>query len=298
MSSFPEVAPELLREKRRVNNSQVSSVLSTEEREQLRHPLERRVTAIVAVIAAILVVLLAAFLYWGTEWLEDRPSIGKYKPQLDILLAAVLGAPIVAGYAKHRRRELAQEESIRVSATQLPEIHQVLVRYGARLGIPLPDLYLSDGVEHTTSFAWEGRQCVILSTHDFEMCPDAFDDIIEFVIAREVGHICLGHTSFTGELLKSLVAPIPFLRTPLSQFRTYSCDRYGAFLAPRAIRAVIVVATGDRLRNLVNLDAYFAQLDEGVPKGWLTILLGLTRKRVPLADRVLELRRAGLLTKD
>lgn len=297
MTSFPDVPSGLLREKHHLNNSQVPSVLSTEERDRLRHPFERRVAAIVGVIAAILVVVMVAFLYWGTEWLEARPSIGKYKPQLDILVAAVLGAPIFVGYAKHRRRELAQEESIRVSATQLPEIHQVLVGYCGRLGISLPDLYLSDGVEHTTSFAWEGRQCVILSTHDFEMCPDAFDDIIEFVIAREVGNICLGHTSFTGELLKSLAAPIPFLRAPLTQFRTYSCDRYGAFLAPRAIRAVIVVATGDRLRNLVDLDAYLAQLDEGVPKGWLTLVLSLTRKRVPLADRVLELRRAGMLTK-
>jgi hypothetical protein len=287
----------LLRGTLRLHNAQVPSRLSTEQRDRLRHPLERRVATTVGVIAAILAVLMVVFLFWGTEWLEARPAIGKYKPQLDILLAAVLGAPIVVGYAKHRRRQLAQEESIRVSATQLPGIHQVLVRHCARLGIQLPDLYLSDGVEHTTSFAWQGRECIILSTHDYETCPESFDDIVDFMIARQVGNICLGHTRFASELLKSFVAPVPFLRGPLGQFWTYSCDRYGAFLAPRAIRAVIVAATGDRLRDLVNLDVYLAQLDEDVPKGWVTVVLGLTRKRVPLANRVLELRRAGLLTK-
>lgn len=272
-------------------------MLSTTEREGLRHPLERRVSTVVGVFAAILAVLLVGVVFWGTEWLEARPAIGKYKPQLDILVVAVLGAPIVVGYAKHRRRELAQEESIRVSATQLPELHQVLVRHCDRIGIPLPDLYLSDGVEHTTSFAWQGRECIILSTHDFETCPESFEEIIDFMIARQVGNICLGHTRFTSELLKSFVAPVPFLRGPLGQFWTYSCDRYGAFLAPRAIRAVIVAATGDQLRNHVNLDAYLSQIDEEISGGWLALVLGLTRKRVPLAHRVLELRRAGLLTK-
>jgi hypothetical protein len=251
----------------------------------------------VGVFAVVLAALMVWFVFWGTEWLEARPAIAKYKPQLDVLLAAVLGAPIVVGYAKHRRRELAQEESIRVSATQLPEIHEVLVRHCTRLGMELPDLYLSDGVEHTTSFAWQGHECVILSTHDYETCPDSFDDIVDFMIARQLGNICLGHTRFGSELLKSFVAPVPFLRGPLGKFRTFSCDRYGAFLAPRAIRAVIVAATGDRLRDLVNLDAYLAQLDEGTPRGFLALVLGLTRNRVPLANRVLELRRAGLLTK-
>jgi len=297
MHSLWDVASGLLRGNDRVTNTQGPSLLSTEERVRLRHPRERRVATVVGVIAAILAVLLGGFVFWGTEWLEARPAIGKYKPQLDILLAAVLGAPILVGYAKHRRRELAQVESIRVSATQLPEIHQVLVRHCARLGMQLPDLYLSDGVEHTTSFAWQGHECIILSTHDFETCPESFHEIIDFMIARQIGNICLGYTRFASELLKSFVAPVPFLRGPLGQFRTYSCDRYGAFLAPRAIRAVIVAATGDQLRNHVNLDAYLAQLDEGMPKGWLTSLLGLTRKRVPLANRVLELRRAGLLTK-
>jgi len=297
MHSLWDAASGLLRGNVRANSSHVPSPLSTEEQDRLRHPLERRVAIVVGVLAAILAVLMGFLLFWGSEWLEARPAIAKYKPQLDILMAAVLGAPIVVGYAKHRRRELAQEESIRVSATQLPEIHEVLVRHCARIGLQPPDLYLSDGVEHTTSFAWQRRECIILSTHDFEMCPESFEEIIEFVIARQVGNICLGHTKFASELLKSFVAPVPFLGGPLAQFRTYSCDRYGAFLAPRAIRAVIVAATGDQLHNLVNFDAYLAQLDEGISKGWLTSLLGLTRKRVPLANRILELRRAGLLTK-
>jgi hypothetical protein len=238
-----------------------------------------------------------AFFVLGAERLSAIPFVSQYLGHGKILVIAVLAAPLLAAFTMRRRRMLAWEESIRISERQLPEVHEVLVRHCRRIGVPLPDLYLSDGVEHTTSFSWRHRNTIVVSTHDFDRWPDAFDDVIDFAIAREVGSICLGHTSFGSELLKWSVAPFPFLRTPLHTIRTYSCDRYGAFLAPRAIRAVIVAASGDRLRNRVDLDAYLAQLDEESETGWWASLIRLFIKRVPLAYRVQELRRAGLLTK-
>ncbi len=273
------------------------ATLSPTERERLRHPLERRVTFLVAVIDVILLVTIGALLMWGADWLGDHTFLANYKSHGWILLIALLGAPVVAIYAQRRRRLLAQEEGIRVSDVQLPEIYGVLTRQCKRISEPPPDLYLSDGVPHTTSFAWHHRNCIILSTHDFEMCPGAFDDIVDFAIARELGSICLGHTSFRSELLKSTVARFPFLKAPLHTIWTYSCDRYGATLAPRAIRGLIVAATGDLLRDRVDLNAYIAQIDEGAEKGFWPFVVGLLRTRVPLAHRVQELRRAGLLTK-
>jgi hypothetical protein len=270
-------------------------VLSAAEREWLRHPMERRVANVVFVIEAILIATVVSLLLWGAEWLAARPTLAKYKTHARILLIAVVGAPVVSTYATRRRRLLAQEESIRVTATQLPEVHDVLVAQCRRVGIPVPELYVSDGVEYTTAFAWRGHHCIILSTHDFALFPSAFEDVVEFALAREVGSICLGHTSYRNELLKSAVAPLPFLSSPLHQLRTYSRDRYGAWLAPHAVRALIVAASGDRLRSRVDLVAYFAQLDEGAEKGFWTSVVWLFRRRVPLAHRVQQLRRAGLL---
>ena len=127
------------------------------------------------------------------------------------------------------------------------------------------------------------------------MFPDAFEDIVAFELARQVGSICLGHTSYLTEALASYVAPIPFLRGPLNQVKTYSRDRFGAVLAPRAIHALIVETVGDRLRNQVDLDAYFAQLDDEAESALWSSLVWLFRARVPLAHRVRQLRRAGLL---
>jgi hypothetical protein len=128
------------------------------------------------------------------------------------------------------------------------------------------------------------------------MAPEAFDDIVDFVLAREVGSICLGYTSYRNELLASWVAPIPFLRHPLNRLRTFSRDRYGALLAPRSFRALIAAACSDRLRERVGLATYLSQLDEETDfRGVTNSLVWLLKKRVPLGHRIRELQRAGML---
>lgn len=273
-----------------------SRALSAPEREQLRHPLEKKTTFIIGALAVAFVATTLTLLLYGSDWLAERPTIGKYKSQVRILLAAVASAPLLATYARKRRRLLAKEESIHVTARQLPEIHNVLVSHCQRLGVRVPDLYISDGLEHTTAFSWRGHDCIVLSTHDFELFPYAFHEVVEFVLARELGSICLGHTSFPKELLKSCVAPLPFLRGPLHQIYTYSRDRYGAYLAPRAARALLVGASSDQLLNDVDVDGYFAELDASADDDVWSRIIWLFSMRVPLAQRVRQLRRAGMLT--
>ena len=252
---------------------------------------------IVTIVDAILVTTIAGFLFWGTEWLETRPALATYEPHAQVLLALLLGAPLIATFIRRRRRLLAQEDSIRISESQLPDVHAVLVRHCQRVRIPVPELFISDTVEHTTSFGWRQHRCIILSTHDFAMAPEAFDDIVDFMLAREVGSICLGYTSYRNELLASWVAPIPFLRHPLNRLRTFSRDRYGAFLAPRSFRALIAAACSDRLRNRVGLQTYLSQLDEETDfRGVTNSLVWLLKKRVPLGHRIRELQRAGMLS--
>src|SRR5262245_3616285 len=109
----------------------------------LRHPLEKRVEAIVTIVDAILVTAIAAFLLWGAEWLEARPALANYELHARLLLAVLLGAPIIATFIRRRRRLLAQEDSIRISESQLPDVYAVLVRHCRRVGIPVPELFIS-----------------------------------------------------------------------------------------------------------------------------------------------------------
>lgn len=261
----------------------------------LRHPLERTTVRVVAALALVMTLAMLGLLLWGADLLAAIPVVGRYTTEAKLLLVAAFTAPILATYARQRRRMLAQAESIRVSAAQLPEIHAKLVAYAERAGIAVPELYVSEVIDRTTTFTWNDHTCIVLCTKELTIDSESFDDALDFSLAREVGAICLGHAAIGQELLESFVSPFPFLRAPLHHMRTYSCDRYGAFLAPCALRALLAEASGERLRSRVNPDAYFRQLDRTAPLGRLRSLLILIRTKIPLAYRVRELRRAGLL---
>lgn len=263
-----------------------------------RHPLERRTTLIVAVVGATLALTMLSLLLWGTELLQLIPFLRFYSTEAKVVLLAAFTTPLLATYARRRRRMAAQEESIRVSAAQLPDVYAKLVSHAERAGIPVPELYVSEVIERTTTFTWQGHTCIVLCTNELTNDSESFDDALDFSLAREVGAICLGYANTERELLESFVSPFPFLKAPLFHMRTYSCDRYGAFLAPCALRALLSEASGERLRSRVNADAYFRQLDRAAKPGVLSTLLPLVRMKIPLAHRVRELRRAGLLTTD
>src|SRR5262245_58017025 len=79
----------------------------------LRHPLERRVATLVSVIDAVLMAAILGILFLGAEWLEARGALagyaGQYVGHAKLLLALVLGAPILATFMRRRRRLIAQE---------------------------------------------------------------------------------------------------------------------------------------------------------------------------------------------
>jgi hypothetical protein len=279
----------------RSNTPEARARSSGEDRAKLRHPLEKTTTRIVVAVDVALVLTLLALLLWGTEWLERLPVVGGYMAEAQVLLLAVFAGPFMATYARRRRRMLAQEESIHVSGTQLPEIHNKLVAYCATMEIPVPELYLSEAVGQTTTFASGDHTCIILSTAELATHQESLEDAIDFTLAREVGAICLGYTSLGHELLASFIRPFPFLRAPLSHMQTYSCDRYGAYLAPRALPALICEATGERLRDRGDANEYFSDLERARRSGFWALVISMVRVRLPLTYRVRELRRAGLL---
>lgn len=264
---------------------------------RLRHPLERPIFVASAAVnvglaaAAIVVVLL------GAEWLADHPVLERHIETVRLAaLAALLSVP-AAHVLRRTRRVLYLGNSVRLSAQQLPDVHAVLEAHCARLGIaPVPELYLCRALgagEPARAFSGLDRDYVVLGTTLFEIPGGPGRDVIGFTLGRALGSLRLAHTRWWDEALLLLVTRIPGLRSPLRAVRTYSCDRYGAALAPDGIRGLILEAAGPDALPDVNVAAYYRQA-EALPSGIWGMLAPFSRDTPYVSMRVRALHDAGL----
>lgn len=247
------------------------------------------------VVNVMLLVGAILLIKYGGDWLETRPLLNRYATELKTLAGAMLFSPVALVFLRNTRRAATRANSTRVSSEQFPEIHAVLERFCAALGVhPAPELYVwEDASEYSSAgSAWKSHYIVLkpkLLLRDLS----AGRDIFEFLIGRELGRIRLGHTRWWDELLTTYVVKIPLLRNPLLQVRTLSHDRYGARLASSALRGLVIHATGPGLVEQTNLAA-FARDARGY-RGFWQMASGLIRSQPHLALRVRALTKAGLL---
>src|SRR6185369_1690620 len=102
-----------------------------------------------------------------------------------------------------RRAQIAGN-SIRVSEHQFPGLQAILVHHCERLGVePQPELYFSDCAVKAASSsfsAWK-RDYIVLGSAFLDPDIHKMDDVLSFLIGREIGRIRLGHTSVLNDLL-------------------------------------------------------------------------------------------------
>jgi hypothetical protein len=220
----------------------------------------------------------------------------RYVEELRLLTTAgLIAAPGITIF-RNVRHAYVLGNSVRLSREQIPEIYGALERQCAALGMTeIPGLYLSDCTIREGACAYSSwkRHYIVISDKFVESDLDEFEDVYEFMIARELGSIRLGHTTWYRELFVTHLLKIPFLRNPLLKVQTYSCDRYGAFLAPHGIRYLLVGASGRAMLRSVSVGPYVKQaLQYG---GAWARAAEMGRETPHFSSRVQALYRAGLL---
>jgi hypothetical protein len=134
---------------------------------------------------------------------------------------------------------------------------------------------------------------IVLSQGIVESNIETVGDAMAFILGRELGRIRLGYTRLRTEMLLTYVLRIPYLNIPITRVRTYSCDRYGAFLAPNGVRGLIIAASGRRLLQNVNVEDYIKQA-AARDDFWSRLASNLSPKP-PVLHRLKALYNAGLL---
>src|SRR5262249_7239236 len=178
------------------------------------------------------------------------------------------------------RRAAVRGNSVRLSAEQLPVIYSILDSHCRRLGFdPVPDLYLTDRAIPAPgqAFSTYWRDCIGLNARYLERKPEKSRLFLSFFLGRELGRIRLDHTKWWYELLLAYVVSIPYVRNPLIQVQALSHDRYGAFLEPYAIPGLMILASGRRLIDAVDIQQYLKEAREF--GGFWALLSDLTKQQ-------------------
>jgi hypothetical protein len=259
------------------------------------HRRSDRIVYLATVLLNLALFALAIFLIeHGSAWLDQYPRLAKRAQDVRTLAIALLASPPALVFLRHRRRANAAGNGVRISARQLPELYDALVRFCGRLGHqPIPTLYIADkanGISEAFA-AWHHQYIVIRPIYLIAPLEEV-RPIYEFEIGRELGRIRLGHTQWWEELLIAYVVKLPLLRNPLLHARAYAYDRYAAYLSPDSVRGLTVYASGRPLYKLIDVPAFVEQAES--TRGFWPWLSNLTRSEPHVTFRLRALIDAGL----
>jgi hypothetical protein len=270
------------------------------EESRLRHRFETPVFIFSAFLNAALMIgaILIAMKSTDTAWLKAHPGVaGNVRRFRVAAIAAILLAPGLI-VLRNTRRVIIGGNSLRVSETQLGPVYDLLRLQCRQLGMRVPVLYVTDRAISEPSDAYTARDqdYIVLNARYLPANLEVKLKVIDFFLARELGAIRLGHTKWWNEILVAYIDRIPMLRNPLSHVRTFSRDRYGAFLTTQGLLTIVVLASGPKMLGSVNIEEYITQAERN--RGFWFWLSGMSRKLPSVSQRVAELNKSGLFHSD
>ena len=202
----------------------------------LRNPYEipLYVLSVLVNLLIIALILVGVLLLGYLNALAGEPLSG---PAVDAIRVAFLALLLlVPGLVLYRQitRAGTRGSAVRLSPRQFPDIYAVKDDFARRLNLPRdPEIYLMSGNGALNAFAAStfGYDFVVIHSELFSNTYERNKDALAFIVGHELGHLRLGHTRLWYQLSTAYVDRV--LCSGVSLSREFSCDRHGAYLAPR-----------------------------------------------------------------
>ena len=216
---------------------------------QLRNPYEipLYVFSVLVNLIIIALILVGVLLLGYLNALAGEPLSG---PTVDAIRVAFLALLLlVPGLVLYRQitRAGTRGSAVRLSPRQFPDIYAVKDDFARRLNLRRdPEIYLMSGNGTLNAFAAStfGYDFVVIHSELFSNTYERNKDALAFIVGHELGHLRLGHTRLWYQLSTAYVDRVPLLGGFLSRAREFSCDRHGAYLAPRGEEGLVLLAAG------------------------------------------------------
>ena len=168
----------------------------------------------------------------------------------------------------------SRANAILVGPRQFPELFATYQELGRRLEMPhLPRLYVINGNGVVNAFALEcnRRHNYVVIHAEIAMLLSTAPDVVEFVLAHELGHHKLRHVS----LWRAVIAIVPGATVVLGQATTraqeYSADRIALAVCPGTANATRLLAVGPWMESGVDPDAWLEQCQAEHREFWVRI---------------------------
>ena len=231
---------------------------------RLRDPYEVPLYVFCVLVNLLIVALIVvgAWLLGLLNTLAGEPLSG---PVIDVIRVAFVALLLlVPGLVLYRQLTRAgiRGSAVRLSPRQFPDIYSVKEDFTRRLDLRRePEIYLMSGNGTLNAFAAStfGYDFVVIHSELFSNTYEKNKEALAFIIGHELGHLRLGHTRLWYQLSTAYVDRVPLLGGFLSRAREFSCDRHGAYLAPRGEEGLVLLAAGRYVYKEVDVGDFLEQ---------------------------------------
>src|SRR5215218_10411356 len=231
---------------------------------QLRSPYEIPLYVLSVLVNLIIIALslVGALLLGYLNALAGDPLSGPMVEVIRVAFVALL--LLVPGLVVYRQltRAGTRGSAVKLSRRQFPDIYEVKEDFARRLNLRKdPEIYLMSGNGALNAFAAStfGYDFVVIHSELFSNTYEKNKEALAFIIGHELGHLRLGHTRLWYQLSTAYVDRVPLLGDFLSRAREFSCDRHGAYLAPRGEEGLVLLAAGRYVYKEVDVDELLEQ---------------------------------------
>jgi Zn-dependent protease with chaperone function len=231
---------------------------------RLRDPHEVPLFVFSALVNLLIIALIVvgALLVGVLNTMAGDPLSGPMVEAIRVAFVALL--LLVPGLVFYRQltRAGTRGSAVRLSRRQFPDIYSLKEDFARRLELRRePEIYLMSGNGTLNAFAAStfGYDFVVIHSELFSNTYEKNKEALAFIVGHELGHLRLGHTRLWYQLSTAYVDRVPLLGNFLSRAREFSCDRHGAYLAPRGEEGLVLLAAGRYVYKEVDVEELLEQ---------------------------------------
>lgn len=229
---------------------------------QLRHRAERPLIAL-SLLLTIVVLAIAALITFSV----DVQHALKLPPaQVDDVAAMIALAPVMPltiAISKLYMAAKVRANGVKAGPNQFPELFEKYKSLAEKIGVSkIPDLYVinGNGIVNAFALSCNSRRNYVVVHAEIARLSDTSPEVVDFVMAHELGHHKLRHVSLFRNLLQVIPSFLVLPGRALSRAQEYSADRVAVSVCSSCVSGMGLLTVGPYMENRLNVEAYREQV--------------------------------------